>query len=182
MICRRNILQKIIQNTINRRNILQKIVHSTINNRNILQKNCSKHHPQQKYLTKKSFTTQSIFFYERGQLNMTHKEQVLKVQNTCAFMTCRQGQDFDYYYPTVDDVNKLGHVNDNGDFEYSDNDLAFLIWVINPSDPYSTSPEYRKVRDYIIQLLSDYVFEPDLDEAEIEAKRQLLAQYDAAHA
>ena len=91
---------------------------------------------------------------------MTHKEQVLKVQNTCAFMTYRQGQDF----------------------EYSDNDLAFLIWVINPSDPYSTSPEYRKVRDYIIQLLSDYVFEPDLDEAETEAKRQLLAQYDAAHA
>ena len=182
MICRSIFYKKIIQNTINRRYISQKIVHNTINNRNILQKIVQNTIHSRNILQKKSFKTQSIFSYERGQLNMTHKEQVLKVQNTCAFMTYRQGQDFDYYYPTVDDVNKLGHVNDNGDFEYSDNDLAFLIWVINPSDPYSTSPEYRKVRDYIIQLLSDYVFEPDLDEAEIEAKRQLLAQYDAAHA
>lgn len=86
----------------------------------------------------------------------TKQDRVTDIARAVSFMEYQMGQDWDYYYPSYDDLDRLGTPGKDGKIEYSDNDIAFLIWTLRPYDPENISEDQKDIMQYAAQLLSDY--------------------------
>ena len=109
---------------------------------------------------------------------LTNQELSDKVGKTVSFMQYQPMQDWDFYYPSIEELDKLGTVDENGNIQYDEYEMAFLAWVTRPADPSAVSEEQKQVMRYAIQLRME--FENGIaedDEDEYEAKKAILAKY-----
>ena len=98
------------------------------------------------------------------------KINVYSVAQTVGLMPYQPLQNFDVYYPTIDDLCTLGTYDEHGHISYSEFDLAYLCWVTRPLHPESLTKDQRRTMRYAAQLLADYANgtlneDEDLDEA-----------------
>ena len=113
------------------------------------------------------------------------QEQVMHIVQTVSLMRYQPGQDYDYFYPTMDQLYSLGTVKEDGTLELTETDIAFLAWVMHPIDPESISAEQRQSMTIAAQLIQDYIEQPEqvvIDDEERQAMAELLAKYNKKHA
>lgn len=113
---------------------------------------------------------------------ITREQQVIKVMRTASLMQYQPGQDYDYYYPSVEQLHQLGHMDESGNIKYNETDLAFLAWTLHPIDPDNISNDQKQCMTVAAQLLNDYIAEPiDDDEEEKQAMAEILRKYNQKH-
>ncbi|MBQ7430233.1 hypothetical protein [Butyrivibrio sp.] len=110
---------------------------------------------------------------------LSNQELSDKVGRTVSFMQYQAMQDYDYYYPSIEELNNLGTVDANGNIQYDEYELAFLVWVTRPADPEHVSEEQKAIMAYAIQLRMEFEAGFTESDQEYDAKKALLAQYAA---
>lgn len=116
------------------------------------------------------------------QKTLTNQQLSDKVGRTVSFMKYQPLQDYDFFYPTLEELDSLGTIDENGDVQYDEYELAFLAWVTRPADPASVSEEYKHIMRYAIQLRADFASAVSNHDAQEEAaKMAILAKYNKKH-
>lgn len=103
---------------------------------------------------------------------MTPQEQVKKVHYIVSGLPIQPGQYEDDYFPTIEDLDRVGTMDEYGNMHYSEYDLAFLLWAQNPLFPHKLTEEQKEALRYAAQLLADYQ-----DPSNIGVTPEMLAKY-----
>ncbi|ADL36237.1 hypothetical protein bpr_II300 (plasmid) [Butyrivibrio proteoclasticus B316] len=88
---------------------------------------------------------------------MRSETEILSIAKTAMSMDYKPNDNLDDYYPSMDDFDRLGVENADGEKDYSEHEIAFLVWSQQSSEIKSLNSEQLECMEYGSQLLANYM-------------------------
>ena len=93
--------------------------------------------------------------------NVLTQQKIDQIDKEVRAMNYHLGNDFDPYYPSINDLDRLGEGKDAAHKQYSIDEIAFLLWIQYPL--FELNADQEEVKDIAEDIVEDALDEDKND-------------------